>query len=233
MKIKKALSALVLMLAMTTGACNGGGSSEAPKSSSAAPATSSAAPATSEEAPATSEEIPEPDAPTWPDECPAVIDTSSWTDGTPAANAYGKNYTPISGGGKVGVKININDFDPDSEASFSSGKLPTTPGATVVWKVKAPKAGIYQMIMKGKVSSSGDSSSLGSRHLYAKVNGFESQSNGYGDRMYDDAGLDHDNYNAFVVALVNLTGNEDAISLENPYYRVVFDMESDVVFAEN
>lgn len=169
----------------------------------------------------------------FPEECPEVIDTSSWTNGATGQNAYGATYTQISGGGKAGVKIAIGDYDPDSVGSIGSdGKLPTTEGSTVVWNVKAPKAGIYQMIMKGKVSSSGDSYSFDSRHIYVTVNEDQEQANNYGDRMYTDAGLDHDNLNPFVVALVKLTGKEDAVSLENPFYRVVFDTEADVVFAQ-
>lgn len=169
----------------------------------------------------------------FPEECPALIDTTSWTAGKSAANSYGANYTQLSGGGKVGVKIAIGDYDPESEGSIGSdGKLPTTSGATVVWNVKAPVAGVYQMIMRGKVSSSGDDYSFDGRHIYVTVNGDQEESNNYGERMYDDAGLDHDEIRPFIVALVKLTGNEDAISLENPYYRVVFDTESDVVFAQ-
>ena len=126
------------------------------------------------------------------------------------------------------------DYDPASIGTIDgNGKLETTPGNTVTWNIKAPKAGIYQMIMKAKVSTSGDSYSFDSRHIYVTVNGWESQANNYGDRMYSDAGLDHDNMNAFVVALVNLTGKEDKVTLENPYYRMVIDTTAGVTFAEN
>ena len=241
MKMRKVFGACALLLALTVVGCNNDKSSAAPSSSKPAssqqstnkPATTtSAAPAsTTSAAPAD----PEPAAPTWPAECPAVIDTSAWTAGTPAANAYGKNYTPLTAAdGKVGVKIEVMDYDPDSIGTIGSdGKLETTPGNTVTWNVKAPKAGIYQMIMKAKVSSSGDSYSFDSRHIYVTVNTWESQANNYGDRMYNDAGLDHDNMNAFVVALVNLTGKEDKVTLENPYYRMVIDTTAGVTFAEN
>ena len=243
MKMRKVFGACALLLALTVVGCGKGeASSEASKSSSKPastqqstnkPATTtSAAPAsTTSAAPAD----PEPAAPTWPAECPAVIDTSAWTAGTPAANAYGKNYTPLtSADGKVGVKIEVMDYDPASIGTIDgNGKLETTPGNTVTWNVKAPKAGIYQMIMKAKVSSSGDSYSFDSRHIYVTVNSWESQANNYGDRMYTDAGLDHDNMNAFVVALVNLTGKEDKVTLENPYYRMVIDTTAGVTFAEN
>ena len=242
--MRKVFGAFGLLLAMTAVACNGGGSasesSKASSNSSKASVTSqqtSKSNSSSAAASTTSSQAadPEPAAPTWPDACPAVIDTSAWTAGTPAANAYGKNYTPLTGAnGKVGVKIEVMDYDPASIGTIDgNGKLETTPGNTVTWNIKAPKAGIYQMIMKAKVSSSGDSYSFDSRHIYVTVNGWESQANNYGDRMYSDAGLDHDNMNAFVVALVNLTGKEDKVTLENPYYRMVIDTTAGVTFAEN
>ena len=243
MKMRKVFGACALLLALTVVGCGKGEASSGASKSSSKPAstqqstnkpaaTTSAAPATTTSAAPVD---PEPAAPTWPAECPAVIDTSAWTAGTPAANAYGKNYTPLtSADGKVGVKIEVMDYDPASIGTIDgNGKLETTPGNTVTWNVKAPKAGIYQMIMKAKVSSSGDSYSFDSRHIYVTVNSWESQANNYGDRMYTDAGLDHDNMNAFVVALVNLTGKEDKVTLENPYYRMVIDTTAGVTFAEN
>ena len=175
-------------------------------------------------------ELPvEPAAPTWPAECPAVVDTSAWTAGTPGTNKAGKTYTPISGGGKVGVKIAIGDT---SSGSYSSGKLPNSAGSGVSYQVKAPKAGIYAMIMKAKVSSSGDSYDFASRITALKVNGWASQGNIYGTRLYDAAGLNHDTREQFVFGLVNLTGEEDEIYIENPYYRFDFDTASDVIFVE-
>ena len=59
--------------------------------------------------------------------------------------------------------------------------------------------------------------------------------NVYGDRLYTDAGLDHDEKRAFIFALVQLNGPdyEDEISFRNPYYRMKFDTTGDLVFAEN
>ena len=36
----------------------------------------------------------------------------------------------------------------------------------------------------------------------------------------------------FIDAHAHLTGEEDAVAVENPYYRLKFDLNSDVVFAE-
>ena len=121
---------------------------------------------------------PHPAEPTWPAECPALIDTSAWTAGTPAANAYGKNYTPLTAAdGSVGVKIAMTDYDPSSASTFDSdGKLGTESTSYVKFAVKAPKAGIYQMILKASCSSSGDDYKFAgesSRGFDVLVNGYD------------------------------------------------------------
>ena len=183
--------------------------------------------------------LPEP---TWPEECPALIDTSAWTAGTPAANAYGKNYTPLTGpAGEVGVKIAMTDYDTTSVGSFDSdGKIEpqNQADAYVKFNVKAPKAGVYQMILKASVSSSGDEHPFAgesSRGFEVKVNDYEDQDNVYGSRLFSDANLDYTEKRAFIFALVQLNGPdyEDEIAFRNPYYRMKFDMSADLVFAEN
>ena len=185
---------------------------------------------------------PHPAEPTWPAECPALIDTSAWVAGTPAANSYGKNYTPLTAAdGSVGVKIAMADYDTASAGSFDSdGKISpqNEASAYVNFNVKAPKAGVYQMILKASCSSSGDEypfSGSSSRGFDVKINGYEDQDNVYGDRLYTDANLDHNEKRAFIFALVQLNGPdyEDEISFRNPYYRLKFDMNADLIFAEN
>ena len=176
------------------------------------------------------ENVPvEPAAPNWPAACPSLIDTSAWTAGTPAQNAAGKTYTPLSGTGKVGVKIAIGDT---SSGSYSSNKMSSSADSGVTYQVKAPKAGLYEVIMKAKVSASGDDYAFSNRINKITLNGWASQVNIYGTRMWNDAGLDHDNKLQFVLAVVNLTGEEDSLYIENRYYRFDFDMASDVIFAE-
>ena len=182
---------------------------------------------------------PHPAEPTWPEECPALIDTSAWTAGTPAANLYGKNYTPLTAAdGSVGVKIAMSDYDTDSVSTFDGdGKLGTDATSYVKFSVKAPKAGIYQMILKASCSSSGDSYKFAgesSRGFDVKVNSFEDQDNVYGARLYSDANLDHSEKRAFIFALVQLSGPtyEDEIEFRNPYYRMKFDTSADLIFAE-
>ena len=181
--------------------------------------------------------LPEP---TWPELCPDVIDTTSWTAGTAVKNSYDKEYIPLTGpDGSVGVKMALKDSDPASASTFDAdGKLGTDADSYVTFKLKAPKAGVYQMILKASCSSSGDDykfAGSSSRGFDVKINGYEDQDNVYGDRLYTDAGLNHDTKEAFVFALVQLNGPdyEDEIQFRNPYYRMKFDVNSDIVFAEN
>ena len=183
--------------------------------------------------------LPEP---TWPAECPDLIDTTDWVAGTPAKNSYGKDYTPLTAtDGSVGVKMALADYDPESAGSFDSdGKIgpQNEADAYVTFKLKAPKAGVYQMILKASCSSSGDEhifAGESSRGFDVKINGYEDQDNVYGSRLYSDAGLNHDTKEAFIFALVQLNGPdyEDEISFRNPYYRMKFDINGDIVFAEN
>ena len=183
---------------------------------------------------------PHPAEPTWPENCPELIDTSAWTAGNATANFYGKNYTPLTAtDGSVGVKIAMTDYDPESVSTFDAdGKLGTNADDYVSFAVKAPKAGVYQMILKASCSSSGDNYAFAgesSRGFAVKVNGYEDQANVYGTRKYEDANLDHDEKRPFIFALVQLSGPEfeDEIAFRNPYYRMKFDLTADVVFAEN
>jgi len=177
--------------------------------------------------------------PTWPETCPALIDTTSWTAGTAAKNSYGKDYTPLTAAdGSVGVKIAMTDYNPEGASFDESGKLPTEADAYVKFNVKAPKAGVYQLILKASCSESGDSYQFAgesSRGFDVLVNEYDDQDNVYGSRLYSDAGLDHDEKRAFVFALVQLNGPtyEDEIAFRNPYYRMKFDTSVDLILAEN
>ena len=182
---------------------------------------------------------PHPAEPTWPETCPDLIDTTDWVVGTPAQNSYGKDYTPLTAtDGSVGVKIAMTDYNPNSVGSYESdGSIQTKNESTayVSYNVKAPKAGIYQMILKASISSSNTDRTFSSRGFDVKVNGYEDQDNIYGDRIASDAGLDSSGKNYFLFALVQLSGPEyeDEISFRNHNYRLRFDTSIDLVFAEN
>jgi hypothetical protein len=169
----------------------------------------------------------------WPEANPTPINTSSWTAGTAAKNSAGKDYTPLTGNGKNGVKIAFADV---SSGTWDGTKLSSSADSGVTYQVKAAKAGIYQLIMKAKTSSSGNgkkfNSSSDSRNVIVKVNGDATKANVYGERTEVEAGLNNDTKVEFVLALVYLTGNEDSIYLENRYFRIDFDSSFDLIFAE-
>ena len=172
---------------------------------------------------------------TGPDYTQVIAHT--WQEGTPATNADGKEYIPLTdaAANKVGVKIKITDYTigtgaPENTALDSQGKI--GPGndhtAAIAYKVKAAKAGDYQMVMTAKSSSGqGEGKTLGERFVTVKLNG---------------AAVDIDDSRApltttmaeFVVApTIHLTGNEDTIEITGADYRPVFELNSYVVFAEH
>ena len=172
---------------------------------------------------------------TGPDYTQVIAHT--WQEGTPATNADGKEYIPLTdaAANKVGVKIKITDYTigtgaPENTALDSQGKI--GPGndhtAAIAYKVKAAKAGDYQMVMTAKSSSGqGEGKTLGERYVTVKLNG---------------AAVDIDDSRApltttmaeFVVApTIHLTGNEDTIEITGADYRPVFELNSYVVFAEH
>ena len=132
----------------------------------------------------------------------------------------------------------MTDYNPEGASFDADGKLPTEATGYVKFNVKAPKAGVYQLILKASVSATGDEYKFAgesSRGLDILVNEYDDQDNVYGDRLYTDAGLDHDEKRAFVFGLVQLNGPtyEDEIAFRNPYYRMKFDTSVDLILAEN
>ena len=160
----------------------------------------------------------------------------NWTDGTPAANADGKNYIPMTDAtaNKVGVKIAITDWTKGTGAHADTalgtdGKI--APGnehtAILAYKVKAAKAGDYQMIMTAKSSSSGDGKTMSERYFTCKLNGTAVD-------VGDDRSPLTTEMAQFVVApTIHLTGNEDTIEITAADYRPVFDTASFVIFSEH
>ena len=166
----------------------------------------------------------------FPSENPMPV-TRDWIEGTPAQNRSGKTYTPLTdrGTGKPGVKIALTD---SSSGEYNSGKMSNSSNISVDYEIKAPEGGLYQMIMCGRVSTGSEERTFDQRLITASVNGFSNLANTYGERLYTDAGLNLDDYVPFVFAIVYLTGQEDTVSISNPNYRIVFDMDSYVVFAK-
>ncbi len=159
--------------------------------------------------------------------------TRVWVEGTPAQNSDGKQYIPLSetATGKAGVKIKFADFGSGSTATVSSGKI-NPQGDTSVYleyKLKAPKAGAYQLVMNGRVSDSGLGKTLSERSFKVILNG----NNVDIENTRTDV-LTADGDNDFVAApTVNLTGNEDTVRIACSGYRIVFTDGSYLTFIEH
>ena len=156
-----------------------------------------------------------------------------WTVSKTENNSDGKAYEQLSDASKnkVGVRIAIGNYSPSSTGSYDSdGKLPSTSGQSVIYKIKAPKAGVYQMVMNGRIKESTLDYTLSQRGIKITVNGAEVDIDG-ANRTGD---LTFTGDNDFVIApSVTLTGDEDTITVECRNYRIQFNMSSSVVFAEH
>ena len=154
-----------------------------------------------------------------------------WTVSKKENNSDGKEYEQLNDAakGKVGVRILLTNISSTSIASYDSeGKLPKEADQSVTYQIKAPKAGVYQMIMNGRVSDA--SYMLGKRGITITVNGATVDIDG--DNR--DGGLNGAGDNDFVIApSVQLTGNEDTITVACRYYRIAFNLSSYVTFAEH
>ena len=154
-----------------------------------------------------------------------------WTVSKKENNSDGKEYEQLNDAakGKVGVRILLTNISSTSIASYDSeGKLPKEADQSVTYQIKAPKAGVYQMIMNGRVSDA--SYMLGKRGITITVNGAAVDIDG--DNR--DGGLNGAGDNDFVIApSVQLTGNEDTITVACRYYRIQFNLSSYVTFAEH
>lgn len=239
MKHTKLFGALIALMALGVVACNGGGqsspeSSATPKSSSSAPAPSSSS------APATSSSSAAPSSSSSAGE---VVDylqilPRTWTEGTPAKNSSDKEYIPLTDAAlnKVGVKISIQNFTldaPNTTATGMDGSGKIEPGndhgAYLRYRIKAPKAGAYQMIMRGKSSTSNNAleKTLNDRAFDVKLNGESVDTQG--DRVV----LTADQGDFVAVPTINLTGEEDTIDVTASDYRIQFDVAGFIVFAEH
>ena len=154
-----------------------------------------------------------------------------WTVTKKENNSDGKEYEQLNdaSAGKVGVRILLTNISSTSVAAFDSeGKLPKDADQYVTYQIKAPKAGTYQMVMNGRVSDA--SYKLGERGITIKVNGAAVDIEG----TNRDGGLNGAGDNDFVIApAVQLTGNEDTITVACRYYRIAFNLSSYVTFAEH
>ena len=150
--------------------------------------------------------------------------TRVWTKTADMKNSSNKAYEQVRDitRNKVGVRILTKNI---SAGAFNGDNYIN---GTVTYKVTAPKAGEYQMIMKGRVAD--ESKKLSERGIVITLNGQEVSIN-FGDR---DGGLNGRGDNDFVICpTINLTGNEDTITVACSQNPVGFAQDSWVLFAEH
>ena len=237
MKKVRIFAAMAALMTLGLAACGGENATE---SASAAPTSSKAASSaakSSSKKPSSSKPVSS-SKPAGPDYTQVIAHT--WTDGTPAANADGKNYIPMtdSTANKVGVKIAIQNYEVAEGATATSslssdGKIGPVNDheAALAWKIKAPKAGNYQLVMVGKCKSDAAEYTLAERAFGVKLNGAE-------------VNVDAEERIAvtteaapFVAApTIALSGpeTEDVIAITCTDYRIQFDREeiSSIHYAE-
>ena len=101
--------------------------------------------------------------------------------------------------------------------------------AILTYKITAPKAGAYQMVMRAKSSTSNNAltKSLDDRYFTVTLNGVAV------DIQADRVPLTAEMADFVAAPTINLTGSEDTIKITAPDYRPVFDVESFIIFAEH
>ena len=228
MKKVKILASLAALMTLGLAACN----NETPTESASDAATSQTASKTnSATASKQASSKPASSKSTGPDYTQVIAHT--WQEGTPAANSSGKNYIPLTDGAKVGVKIAIADYTVEAGAAegtgLSSGKVvpQNNHDAILTYKIKAAKAGDYQVVMKAKCSDGAESRTMDERYFVCTLNGASV------DVGSDRAPLTTTSAEFVAVPTVHLTGEEDTFTFTAPDYRPVFDMDSFIVFAEH
>ena len=242
MKMKKAFGALALLLALTAVGCGSNNNNSSAPASSSKPASSQPSSSKPSSSAASQSSSASSSASEDPLLTPLVL---TYTEGTPAKNSSDKDYIPLTDttANKVGVKISIQNYtvegiandagDPVTETTSlgSDGKI--APGndhkALLTFKVKAPKAGDYQLVMRGKASSSHLTETLDDRAFYVRLNGVGV--NVEGNRAPFAGGSETIDFVA--APTITLTGNEDAIMIGCSDYRVIFDVASYLIFAEH
>ena len=232
MKKVKILASLAALMTLGLAACTDTPATESSVEATSAAATSTATSANTSKAASSSKASSSKS--TGPDYTQVIAHT--WAEGTPATNSDGKQYIPLtdSTANKVGVKIKITDYTVGSDAASgtglgSDGKIVPQNEHTAVltYKITAPKAGDYQMVMRAKTSSSGEGKTMDERYFKVTLNG---QAVDVGD---DRAPLALEMGEFVAAPTMHLTGNEDTFTFTAPDYRPVFDVDSYIIFAEH
>ena len=232
--MKKQILALAALMTLGLASCTGETTTSAEASSAASAASTSKSASAS--ASQSSSKPASTSKSTGPDYTQVIAHT--WTEGTPATNSSGKQYIPLTdtAASKVGVKIKITDYTVEEGAAEGAGLdangkiVPQNDhNAILTYKITAPKAGDYQMIMRAKSSTSNNAleKTLGDRYFTVTLNG---QAVDIGD---DRVPLTAETADFVAAPTMHLTGNEDTFTFTAPDYRPVFDLQSYIIFAEH
>ena len=165
----------------------------------------------------------------------AVLQRNWDANPTSQTNSDGKQYYQLTDTSNkvVGAKISIKNYTVENDATSttalsSDGKIGPVndKNAILTYKITAPKMGTYQMIMTGKCSSSGEGKTLSERNFTVKLNGQTV------DIQNSRTAVTTTTADFVAAPTINLTGNEDTIKITCSDYRIVFDVNSFIVFAE-
>ena len=149
-----------------------------------------------------------------------------WIKTADKTNSDNKPFEQIKDNSKnkVGVRILTKNV---SAGSFDNeNRIPAN--GTVTYKITAPKAGDYQLIMSGRVDD--ETKKLSERGIVVTLNG-STLNIDFGNR---DGGLNGRGDNEFVICpTIHLTGNEDTITIACSNNRIAFAQDAWVTFAEH
>ncbi|MBP3733000.1 MAG: Ig-like domain-containing protein [Bacilli bacterium] len=162
----------------------------------------------------------------------------TYTDGEPAQNSAGKEYIPLNDAtaNKVGVKIAIQNYEVAEGATATSslssdGKIGPVNDhkAALAWKIKAPKAGNYQLVMVGKCKSDAAEYTLAERAFGVKLNGAEVNVD-----AEERIAVTTESAPFVAAPTIALSGpeTEDVIAITCTDYRIQFDTSSFLLFQE-
>ena len=162
----------------------------------------------------------------------------NYTDGEPAQNSAGKEYIPLNDAtaNKVGVKIAIKNYEVAEGATANSslssdGKIGPVNDheAALAWKIKAPKAGNYQLVMVGKCKTDAADYTLAERAFGVKLNGAEVDV-----EASERVAVTPESAPFVAAPTIALSGpeTEDVIAITCTDYRIQFDTSSFLLFQE-
>lgn len=162
----------------------------------------------------------------------------TYTDGEPAQNSAGKEYIPLNDAtaNKVGVKIAIQNYEVAEGATATSslssdGKIGPVNDheAALAWKIKAPKAGNYQLVMVGKCKSDAAEYTLAERAFGVKLNGAEVNVD-----AEERIAVTTESAPFVAAPTIALSGpeTEDVIAITCTDYRIQFNTSSFLLFQE-